>query len=91
MCLKFSRSLALALIPVLPAMALAVSETRKITIPSQQPPLPSIQTTSVAAFEHPTATHIPVEEISAISEIMEKEDELATEELDSPFLTASDE
>jgi hypothetical protein len=87
---QLKKSLALALVSVLPASVLAVSETRKITTPSQQVPLPSLETTTVTAFEHPTVTHIPVEEISAISEIMDKEDEVATEELDRDFLTASD-
>ena len=91
MFFKFKRSLALALVSVLPVSALAVSETRKITIPSQQAALPSLETTTVTALEHPTATHIPVEDISAISEIMNKEDEVVTEELDSDFLTAIDE
>lgn len=90
MFLKAKKSLALALVSVLPVSALAVSETRKITIPSQQAALPSLETTTVTSLQHPTATYIPVEEISAISEIMDKEDEVATEELDSDFLTASD-
>ena len=88
---QIKKSFALALVSVLPVSALAVSETRKITIPSQQAALPSLETTAVTALQHPTATHIPVEDISAISEIMDKEDEVATEELDSDFLTASDE
>jgi hypothetical protein len=90
MFFKVNKSLALALVSVLPVTALGVSETRKITIPSQQAPLPSLETGPARPFAHPTATHIPVEEISAISEIMDREDELATEEIDSDFLTASD-
>ncbi len=87
---QMRKNLALAMVSVLPVSALAVSETRKITTPSQQAALPSLETTTVSAFEHPTVTHIPVEEISAISEIMDREDQVVTEELDSDFLTASD-
>ena len=84
------KTLLLVLAAGLPGAALAVSETRKITIPTQQAALPSLETSAVSAYEHPTATHIPVEDISAISEIMDAEVEGATEELDTSFLTATD-
>ena len=84
------KTLFLALAAGLPGAAQAVSETRKITIPTQQAALPSLETTSAATYEHPTATHIPVEDISAISEIMDEDTEVVTEELDTSFLTATD-
>lgn len=87
---KAKKMLLLALAASLPGAALAVSEIRKITIPTAQTALPSLETVSAGAFEHPTATHIPVEDISAISEIMDEDVEGATEELDTSFLTATD-
>lgn len=90
MFFKVKKSFALALVGVVSTSAFAVSETRKITIPTQQAALPSLETTTATAYEHPTATHIPMEEISAISEIMDDELEGATETIDSDFLTASD-
>ena len=90
MFLKAKKSFALALVSVLPVAALAVSETRKITTPSQQAPMPSLETTTATSLQHPTVTHIPVEDISAISEIMDREDQVVTEDLESDFLTASD-
>jgi len=87
---KAKKTLLLALAASLPGAALAVSEIRKITIPTAQTALPSLETVSVGTFEHPTATHIPVEDISAISEIMDEDVEGATEELDTSFLTATD-
>lgn len=90
MFFKVKKSFALALVGMVSTSALAVSETRKITIPAHEAALPSLETTTTTAFEHPTATHIPMEEISAISEIMDDELEGATETIDSDFLTASD-
>lgn len=87
---KAKKTLLLALVASLPGAALAVSETRKITIPTAQAALPSLETVSTSAYEHPTATHIPVEDISAISEIMDADVEGVTEELDTSFLTATD-
>lgn len=87
---KAKSALLLALAASLPGSASAVSEIRKITIPTQQIVLPSVETATPPTYEHPTATYIPVENISAISEIMDAEVEGVTEELDSDFLTASD-
>jgi hypothetical protein len=85
--LSFITTLALA-----PSMAWAVSAVRSVTLPATQAALPHAEAKSLQEHEHFSATHIPAEDISAISAIMEDEDfEVATEELDSTMLTASEE
>jgi len=76
---------------LVPGMSWAVSAVRSVTIPAAQGPIPQLETQAFQAQDHLSATHIPAEDISAISAIME-DDELegVTEELDTTMLTATE-